>query len=65
MSDSVHEVVQLLSQMPTISQIKIESGMGIDVEDVDRMSIDEIKRMPKENVSTEVAKAMLRKLGVK
>jgi len=62
-TDNVNHALRVLSQIPTIPQIKMEGGMGIDVGDVDRMSIDEIRNFPKENISNEVAKAMLKKMG--
>lgn len=64
-SNNVNNALRLLAQIPTTTQLKVDSGRGIDVEDVEKMSIDEIKAFPKENITNQVAKAMLEKLGVK
>lgn len=60
-TNKVNTRLGVLSQMPTIVQLKIQSGRGIDVEDVETMSLDAIENFKEEDLTKEVAEAMLRR----
>ena len=62
LTDFVTTGLQMLAQMPTISDMKINSGRGLDASDVERMSLAEIEKMPAEFITTEVATAMAKKV---
>ena len=60
-TNKVNNRLGILSQMPTITQLKIQTGLGIDVEDVERMSLGEIDEFPEDQLTNDVAKAMLKR----
>lgn len=63
-SNNVNAALGLLEQIPTVVQLKIQGGKGIDVEDVDSMSIDAIEAFPEDYLTREVAQAMINRMKI-